>query len=90
MVRDWENDLSSVINKIKFIKSRNDLEKKISKDIATINKSDKIITKADKTSNPYHIDVDTYREVNKIYKKKMFDYWEKNHQKRGQKKQPLS
>lgn len=52
----------------------------MNEDIATINKSDTIIIKSDKTDNNYQIDVDTYhnainRKVNKIYKKAP-DYWE--------------
>ena len=54
----FENDLAALVQNIRFRKTRNHFQKKIQKDIKDIQlikSSDKTVTFADKTTNPYRL-----------------------------------
>ena len=60
---DFEKDFIAMICNIKFRKFTNDFQKKMQKDIAMIRKENRIIVKADKTSNMYRVDPGNYRKL---------------------------
>ena len=51
----FENDLITLVQNIRFRKTRNHCQKKIKKDIPLIKSSDKTVTFADKITNLYRL-----------------------------------
>lgn len=71
---DFENDLIKLISEIKFRRVKDKFQDKLKEDIARINKIDKVIVSADKTTNLYTMTKEEYDEflINSIsanYKK---------------------
>ena len=71
---EFESDLGSLISNLEYSDQKSPFQKQLSKDVNRINKSPNLFITADKTSNVYEIDPDTYltlvqNNVNKCYKK---------------------
>ena len=60
---DFESDLSSLISNFEYSDMRSPFQKKLAKDVKKINKSPNLFVTADKTSNVYEIDPDTYQKL---------------------------
>ena len=71
---NFENDLYEMIRKIEFETVRTEFQRKLSEDLRSINRSNKIFVSADKTRNIYELDPKEYdklvsNNVTKSYKK---------------------
>ena len=71
---NFENRLINMINNVKFRKSNCNFQKKLSANIRNIKKSKHLLVPADKTTNFYQMDSDSFNEVlqknvTKTYKK---------------------
>ena len=62
-LRSFEEDMSRMIENIKFRKVDNCFQKKLRQDIQTLKKSDKLYIPADKTRNFYKLDTDEYHKL---------------------------
>ena len=60
---EFEKDVINLIKNIKFRRCNNTFQKTLKDDIDRIKKSDKIIVKADKTSNLYLLSKDEYKKL---------------------------
>ena len=60
---DFEKDLINMVDNIQFQKADNPLQRKLKKDMDTINKSDKVFVQADKTRNVYKMDKNAYSKL---------------------------
>ena len=73
-MKDFEKDLSTMIENIKFKNASSDFQSKLKEDIKRINESEKLIVPADKTQNFYKVSKEDYNKilqenVTKEYKK---------------------
>ena len=71
---NFEKDLIGLVQKIKFKRYTNDFQKRMQRDIKTINNGSKLFVPADKTSNMYKVDKEAYEKIltdsiTKTYKK---------------------
>ena len=71
---DFEEDIYRLIRNIKYRQVKNAFQCKLSRDINQMKKSGKIIVKADKTTNLYHVTTQDYEKlvtdnITKDYKK---------------------
>ena len=70
----FEEDIFNLIGNVEFKNVRNNFQKNLSRDVAVIKKSQKIIVQADKTDNMYKMDKSDYQKllhdnITKDYKK---------------------
>ena len=73
-MKEFEKDIQTMIESIKFRSSQNEFQKKLKEDIKLINSSKNIFLSADKTQNIYEIKKEDYEKiirenVTKTYKK---------------------
>lgn len=73
-LNQFEKLMTELIQNVKFNNHMNDFQQKLQKDIKSINNENKMLIKADKTTNFYKLKTDTYSElirknVTKDYKK---------------------
>ena len=71
---EFEKDLIALVKSVKFRRWTNKFQEQMKKDAKDINKTDKIIVKADKTSNMYKLTIDEYNKlllnnITKTYRK---------------------
>ena len=59
-LKEFRADLLQLAENLEFRNTSNDFMKKLDKDITKINESDKVIVKADKTSNKYFMSKEVY------------------------------
>ena len=59
----FENDLNYLIANLEYCENKSNFQKRLSNDIRKINSSKNIFIKADKTSNYYEIDKDSYNKL---------------------------
>ena len=62
-MKEFEKDLQTMIESIKFRSSQNEFQKKFKEDIKLINSSKNIILSADKTQNFYEIKKEDYEKI---------------------------
>ena len=77
-LKPFEDDMYSLINKIKFSRQANDFQQKLSSDVRSINTSDKLLVPADKSTNLYEMNSADYKRllsnnITKSYKKSNID-----------------
>ena len=59
----FEKDLWNLVNKLKFRKIKRNFQRQLNEDIWVINRSNKVLVFADKTSNIYKLDTDEYKKL---------------------------
>ena len=74
LLKAFENDMYSIIQKIDFNPRLNDFQQKLRRDYRDINSSNKLLVPADKSTNMYELDVEQYNKllaenITKSYKK---------------------
>ena len=77
----FEEDLIQMVKEINFRKVKNDFHKKLSDDIRKIQRSDKTVTQAKKTSNMYRLKKEEYNKflndsITATFKKVSREKWE--------------
>ena len=75
---DFENDIYRLISNIQFEDVKNSFQSQMNNDIDKLKKSAKVIVRADKTTNLYHVSKDQYNKlmtnnITKEYKKAPLD-----------------
>ena len=63
LLQNFEEKILKMLSDIEYKKSNNDLQAKIKNDLKIIANSDKVLTKADKTSNIYKMEPDTHKKL---------------------------
>ena len=62
-MKEFEKDIQTMIESIKFRSSQNEFQKKLKEDIKLINSSKNILLSADKTQNFYEIKIEDYEKI---------------------------
>ena len=62
-MKEFEKDIKTMIESIKFRSSQNEIHKKSKKDFKLINSSKNIFLSADKTQNIYEIKEEDYEKI---------------------------
>ena len=62
-LESFEADLNHLVSNLEFHDKKSQFQTKLDKDVSKINKSNNLFIKADKTSNVYEVDVNTYKKI---------------------------